>query len=83
MVEAYVSPARRVDFVGDLLFRIEGQTCKARINWPTATELRRRVDLECHRVCSDASEILALMRSDIPEMNLVRVNLNGGLRHGQ
>lgn len=80
-VKANVPPAGRVDFIGDVLFRTEGQVCKARMAWPTVTELRRVVDIECHRNCKDATEILALMREDMPEMNRVRVNPNGGSDH--
>jgi len=40
------------------------------------------VDIECNGPhCPDATEILELMRSDIPMLNGVRAELMGGLHH--
>ena len=66
-------PRRRVDFLGNLAYRCEGSVCSKRLHWPLADELRRQVDLECSGPeCTDASEILALVREDIPKLNEVR-----------
>jgi hypothetical protein len=79
---SHVPPTKRVDFLGDVLFRVEGQISKARLHWATADELRRLVDIECAgHGCADATEILTLMRSDLPELNRVRVELLGGRNH--
>lgn len=81
-VRSHVPPTKRVDFLGDVLFRDEGQITRQRLHWPTADELRRLVDLECAgNGCADATEIVRLMRSDLPELNRVRVELLGGRNH--
>jgi hypothetical protein len=81
-VRSHVSATKRLDFIGDVLFRVEGQISRQRLHWPTANELRRVVDLECAgHGCTDATEILGLMRADLPELNRVRVELLGGRNH--
>jgi hypothetical protein len=81
-VRSNVTATKRVDFLGDVLFRVEGQISKARLHWATADELRRVVDLECAgHGCTDATEILGLMRADLPALNQVRVELLGGRDH--
>jgi len=78
-VRAHVPAARRVNFLGTVVFRVEGQLCLQRLRWPVADELRRLVDFECHGPhCPDATEILQLTRDDIPALNEVRLRLNGG-----
>ena len=78
-VRAHVPAARRVNFLGTVVFRVEGQLCLQRLRWPTGDELRRQVDFECHgRYCSDATEVLDLMGGNIPVLNGVRLLLNGG-----
>ena len=76
-----VPTSKRLDFLGDVLFRCEGQFSRQRLHWPTANELRRLVDVECNPGCHDATEILGLMRADIPALNQVRVELLGGRNH--
>jgi hypothetical protein len=81
-VRSHVRSTKRVDFIGDVLFRVEGQTSKARLHWPTAVELQRLVNIECAgHGCTDATEILGLMRADIPALNQIRVELLGGRNH--
>jgi hypothetical protein len=81
-VGSHIRTTKRVDFLGDVLFRAEGQISKARLHWATADELRRLVDIECAGDgCADATEILTLMRTDLPELNRVRVELLGGQHH--
>ena len=72
-VRAHIPPRQRVHFLGTVLFRIEGGLCRQRLCWPTANELRRLVDIECHGPhCPDATEVLNLMRADLPQLNEVR-----------
>ena len=79
---AHIRATKRVDFIGDVLFRCEGQITRQRLHWPTANELRRVVDVECAgHGCTDAAEILGLMRADLPALNDVRVELLGGRDH--
>ena len=71
-VRAHI-PKGRVEFLGTVLFRVEGGLCRKRLRWPTTDELRRKVDIEClGRHCPDATEILRLMRADIGGLNEVR-----------
>jgi hypothetical protein len=81
-VRSHIPTTKRVDFLGDVLFRVEGQISKARLHWATADELRRLVDIECAgHGCHDATEILGLLRADLPAFNYVRVELLGGQNH--
>jgi hypothetical protein len=80
-VRSHIPTMKRVDFIGDVLFRVEGQITRQRFHWPTADELRRLVDLEYNPGCDDATEILGLMRADLPALNDVRVELLGGRNH--
>jgi hypothetical protein len=53
----------------------------ARMRWPLAEELRRQVDVECSgRGCPDATEILELLRDDIPRLNEARAAVMGAAR---
>jgi hypothetical protein len=73
-VQRNVSPARRVSFLGHTVFRVEGGLVTDRMRWPLAGELRRQVDVECSGPeCPDATEILELVRDDIPLLNDARV----------
>jgi hypothetical protein len=72
-VQGNVRQARRVSFLGHIVFRVEGGLVANRVRWPLAEELRRQVDVECSGPeCSDATEILELMRNDIPRLNDAR-----------
>jgi hypothetical protein len=76
-----ISPARRVSFLGHIVFRVEGGLVANRMRWPLAEELRRQVDVECSGPeCPDAREILELMRDDIPLLNEVRAAVAGSFR---
>jgi hypothetical protein len=80
-VRRNVSLARRVPFLGHILFRVEGGLVANRMRWPLAEELRRQVDVECSGPgCPDAVEILELMRDDIPRLNEARAAVMGAAR---
>ena len=80
-VRRNVSPARRVPFLGHIVFRVEGGLVANRMRWPLAEELRRQVDVECSGPeCPDATEILELMRDDIPRLNEARGAVMGAAR---
>lgn len=65
--------ASRPQFLGGVLFRVEGGLVRNRIQWGVANELRRVMDVECHgRRCPDATAVLDILRSDIPLLNGVR-----------
>jgi hypothetical protein len=81
-VRRNVSPARRVSFLGHIVFRVEGGLVINRMRWPLAEELRRQVDHECSGPgCPDATEILELMRDDIPRLNEARAAVMGAARN--
>ena len=72
-VRGGVRPARRVSFLGHIVFRVEGGLVVNRMRWPLADELRRQVDVECSGPnCADATEILELTRADLPLINDAR-----------
>jgi len=69
-VKQYVPAGQRVNFIGTVVFRVEGGLVRQRSSWPTGDKLRKLVDIECHgSSCSDATEILQLMRNDIGLLN--------------
>ena len=80
-VKRNVRQARRVSFLGHIVFRVEGGLVANRIRWSLAEELRRQVDVECSgRGCPDATEILELIRDDIPRLNEARAAVMGAAR---
>jgi hypothetical protein len=48
-VKRNLRQARRVSFLGHIVFRVEGGLVANRMRWPLAEELRRQVDVECSR----------------------------------
>jgi hypothetical protein len=81
-VRSHIPVTKSLDLIGDVLFRVEGQISRQRMRWHTATELQRLVDVECAgHGCANATEIIALMKADIPALNEVRVELLGGRNH--
>jgi hypothetical protein len=82
-IRAHIALPRQVDFLGGIVFRVEGGLLKDRLRWSIGDELRRKMDLDCNGPdCLDAWEILELSRSDLPLLNEIRAQANGGLRHG-
>jgi hypothetical protein len=76
-----IRPARRLSFLGHIIFRVEGGLVANRIRWPLAKELRRQVEVECSGpACRDATEILELSRDDITRLNEARAAVVGALR---
>jgi hypothetical protein len=75
-VRDHVKPGQRVNFLGTVVFRVEGGLVRQRSRWPTGDELRRLVDIECHGPsCPDATEILQLVRNDIGLLNEERTHV--------
>ena len=75
-VRQHIPPPQRVTFIGGVLFRVESGLVRGRMEWPLAAELRRMADIQCHGpLCPDATEILALLRADIPLLNEVRAHV--------
>ncbi|HKM53026.1 MAG TPA: hypothetical protein VJY34_13230 [Roseiarcus sp.] len=58
-------------FLGHLVFR---GLVDRRMRWPLGDGLRREGDVECSGPeCHDASDILDLVRDDIPRLNEMRI----------
>jgi hypothetical protein len=75
-VRQNIPPSRRVNFLGTVVFRIEGGQIKNRVRWDISSNLRRTVDIECHGPhCADGTNILNLMRNDICALNTERANV--------
>ena len=75
-VRAHIPPSQQVNFLGGNVFRVEGGLVRRRLCWSTADELRRLVDIACQGpYCLDATEVLQLMRADIPLLNEVRADV--------
>jgi len=75
-IRDHIRPRDRVSFVGDVLFYTEGQLCRRRQHWALSDDLRRQAMIECHGPeCPDATEIIDLMRDDIPVLNRVRADV--------
>jgi hypothetical protein len=80
-VQRNVREARRISCLGHIVFRVEGGLVANRMRWPLAEKLRRQVDLEYSgRGCPDATEILELLRDDIPRLNEARAAVMGAAR---
>lgn len=74
-VRTFVPRAQRVETLGTAIFRVEGGLVKNRLRWDVGDELRRLCDMECFGPhCLDATELLALVRSDIPAINEARAS---------
>jgi hypothetical protein len=81
-VRGHVRPAHRLAFLGHIAFRVEGGLVVNRMRWPLANELRRQVDFECSGAdCQGATEILELLRDDIPRLNEARAAVMGAARN--
>lgn len=73
---AHIPPAQRMSFLGGIVFRVEGGGVRSRLRWRQADVLRKLVDIGSHGAhCPDASEILDLMRADMPLLNQVRADV--------
>jgi hypothetical protein len=70
-VRLHVARERRIAFLGDVVFRLEGGLCKDRLSWPTGELLRGMVDRECY----GPPAIFDLMRQDLPKLNEVRAHV--------
>jgi hypothetical protein len=83
-VRDHIPPRQRVNFLGGIVFRLEGGCIRSRLRWQAGDDVRHMVDIECNGPhCRDATEILQLMKADIPALNDVRAELIGGGDHVQ
>ncbi|TPI63947.1 hypothetical protein FJ417_03325 [Mesorhizobium sp. B3-1-7] len=69
-VRRRVPPSQQVNFLGEILFAVEGGCLRNHYRWPLADDLRRSWEIECQGpFCLDATEIISLVRADIPLLN--------------
>lgn len=78
-IKRLTPPAGRVEFMAQLLFRVESGLMLQRRDGELGIELRRKMDFECLGVPLDhATEAMGLMRSSLPRLNTLRRELVGG-----
>ncbi|MER9403663.1 hypothetical protein NKI36_06325 [Mesorhizobium caraganae] len=69
-VRRHIPSSQQVNFLGDILFAVEGERLLNHYRWPVADELRRTWEIECQGPhCPDATEIILLLRADIWLLN--------------
>ncbi|MER8438332.1 hypothetical protein NKH36_00015 [Mesorhizobium sp. M1312] len=69
-IRCCIPPSQQVNFLGDILFAVEGQLLRAHYRWSVADELRRTWQIECQGPsCLNATEIISLLRADIWLLN--------------
>ena len=71
----HVPGDKRVEFLGNIVFAVEGGLLKPRLIWSMGELLRQCAEFECQGPwCPDAGEPIALMRADLPVLNEVRAH---------
>ncbi|MER8832870.1 hypothetical protein [Mesorhizobium sp. M0909] len=69
-VRQHIPSSQQVNFLGDILFAVEGERLRKHYRWPVADELRRSWEIECQGPhCLNATEIISLLRADIWLLN--------------
>jgi hypothetical protein len=72
-VHANIPASQRVQFLGGIVFAVEGSVLRPRLSWPLADFLRHAAEVKCHgRHCLDATEVLELMRAELPLLEEAR-----------
>lgn len=63
----HIAPRDRVEFLGGLVFRVQGGLLRRRLQWPVGQYLRRTMEIEANGFrIEDATEVLDLLREDLP-----------------
>ncbi|NGO49762.1 hypothetical protein [Allomesorhizobium camelthorni] len=72
----HIAPRDRVELVGGLVFRAEGGLLRRRLQWPMGNYLRRTMEDEANGFgVDDATEVIDLLRNDLPVLNEERANV--------
>ncbi len=72
-IEKHIAPRERAEFLGGLVFRAEGGLMRRRLQWPLGQQLRLMMEIEANGFgIADATEVLDLLRNDLPVLNEVR-----------
>jgi hypothetical protein len=75
-LKANVSARDRAEFLGGLVFRVEGGLLRRRLQWPTGEYLRRTMEIEANGFgVDDATEALDLVRNDLPVLHEERAHV--------
>jgi hypothetical protein len=69
-INCSMNRTERGKFLGDLIFRVEGQRCRQRLRWPMADKLRQTLDMEFDGPCGGG--LLALAQRELPELHALR-----------
>jgi hypothetical protein len=75
---------QRVEFLGNLIFAVEGGLLRSRLVWSMGELLRQCAEFHCQgSFCPDAREIIALMRRDLTHLIEVRAEVMGSAHHAR
>ena len=67
-----VSPQRRVEALGTLLFHVDGGLMADRLVWPLGVQFREKAEQFCNPGSADVGETLSLLRADFPKFDGLR-----------
>lgn len=70
-IKRHIPSAEQIEFLGALVFRVEGQRCRNRLRWKLADELRLAMDSDCYG--PEATELLGSLEVGLPVLNEVRI----------
>lgn len=69
-VRRHIPSSQQVNFLGDILFAVEGERLRNHYRWPLGDDLRRIWEIECQGPhCLNATEIISRLRADIFLLN--------------
>jgi hypothetical protein len=69
-IRKHVAARDRAEFLGGLVFRVEGGALRRRLQWPVGQYLHRTMEIEANGFgVDDASEVLDLLRNDLPVLH--------------
>jgi hypothetical protein len=75
-IKSHVSKTRWLEFLGGLVFRVEGGLMRRRLQWPIGLHLQQMMMIEANGCgIEDASEALDLLRNDLLVLNEERANV--------
>jgi hypothetical protein len=77
-VKRYIQPEQRMQFLGGLFFRVEGQRCRKRFRWEVGDRLRLAMDFDCHG--PDAYELLGMAEAELPLLHEMRLQHSVGMQ---
>lgn len=74
-IDTHIAPRDRVEFLGGLVFRVQGGLLRRRLQWPTGQYLKKAMETEATGSgVADASEPLDLLRGDLAILDVERRN---------